>query len=52
MAAQVEIIAEKYSLTETISENDKNGSEETEPKNLVKREVHDLLSDEIKAKFF
>ena len=51
MAAQVEIIAEKYSLTETPFENDEDDSEELEPKNLGKREDHDLLPDEIKAKF-
>ena len=51
MAAQVEVIAEKHSLTETPSNNEDEDSGNAEAKNLGKREDHDLLPDEIKAKF-
>ena len=51
MAAQVEVIAEKHSLTETPSNNEDEDSGNPEAKNLGKREGHDLLPDEIKAKF-
>ena len=51
MAAQVEVIAEKHSLTETPSNNEYEDSGTAEAKNLGKREDHDLLPDEIKAKF-
>ena len=51
MAAQVEVIAEKHSLMETPSNNEDEDSGTAEAKNLGKREDHDLLPDEIKAKF-
>ena len=51
LAAQVEVIAEKHSLTETPSNNEDKDSGTAEAKNLGKREDHDLLPDEIKAKF-
>ena len=45
MAAKVDVIAEKHSLTAELP------SDAVEPKQLGKREDHDLLPDEIKAKF-
>ena len=45
MAAKVDVIAEKHSLTA------EQPSDAVEPKQLGKREDHDLLPDEIKAKF-
>ena len=45
MSAQVDAIAEKHELTAPES------SDATEPKALGKREDHDLLPDEIKAKY-
>ena len=45
MAAKVDVIAEKHSLTA------EQPSDSVEPKQLGKREDHDLLPDEIKAKF-
>lgn len=44
MAEQVEVIAKEHSLTE-------KQSDETEPKQLGKRDDHDSLPDDIKSKF-
>ena len=46
----MDVIAEEHSLTKQPT-NVAEGSEEKEPKQLGKREGHDLLPDEIKAKF-